>query len=103
MIRLSSTVGDVTVTRYIVKNPIVEEMWETKGQKIYDEKIIRHDEYVTEFGAIIKVKDIVLALSREEFSCLQQASVELSEQLLDRAIDWRLEELNRLEENHESP
>lgn len=101
MIRLSSTVGDITVTRYLVRNPIVEELWETMGQKIFDEKILRHDDYFPEFGAIIKIKDITLVLSREEFSCLQQASVETSEKLLDNAIDMRIEDLDMWEESND--
>ena len=101
MIRLSSTVGDITVTRYLMRNPIVEELWETMGHKIFDEKIVRHDDYFHEFGAIIKIKDITLVLSREEFSCLQQASVETSEKLLDNAIHMRIEDLDMWEESND--
>ena len=101
MIRLSETVGDVTVTQYIVRNPIVEEMWEAEGQKIFDESIVRHDEYITQFGAIIKVKDITLVLSREEFSCLQRASVAVAEMLIDKSIDIRIADLEMWEESKE--
>ena len=101
MIRLSRTVGDVTVTQYLVRNPIVEELWGTMGQKIFDEKIVRHDEYITQFGAIIEIKDITLVLSREEFSCLQQASVAVAEMLIDESIDIRIKDLEMWEDSND--
>ena len=101
MIRLSSTVGDVTVTRYLVRNPIVEELWATMGQKIFDEKIVRHDDYFPEFGAIIEIKDITLVLSREEFACLQRASVAVAEMLIDESIDIRIKDLEMWEDSND--
>ena len=101
MIRMTATFGDVTVTRYMGRNPIVAELWETEGQDIFDKQIVRHDEYFTQYGAIIKIGDLTICLSREEFSCLQKASVQLAGEEIDNAIDMRIEDLDMWEESND--